>query len=142
MLGNGAATGAAHTAGVSAHAQAAAEAAPVIPKLAPAARGMSLSGRLRALVASALPSAVLVRHGERGARRVALTFDDGPDEMTDAYLDVLRRHHARATFFVVGRNCVARRRELLRIVADGHEVAGHGFTHDVFTKMDGPALRA
>jgi peptidoglycan/xylan/chitin deacetylase (PgdA/CDA1 family) len=75
----------------------------------------------------------LVKRGVAGAPRVALTFDDGPHEMTDAYLDVLDRFGARATFFVVGRECEKHPEALLRIVARGHEVAGHGFTHTAFT---------
>jgi peptidoglycan/xylan/chitin deacetylase (PgdA/CDA1 family) len=96
---------------------------------------------VRRLVADALPRAVIVRKGVGKAKRVALTFDDGPADMTDAYLEVLERFGARATFFVVGTACVARRDALLRMVARGHEVAGHGFTHDAFTRMSAPALR-
>jgi peptidoglycan/xylan/chitin deacetylase (PgdA/CDA1 family) len=115
---------------------------PAPPKLAPAARGPHWRSRLRGLAAQAVPRGVLVRRGAAGAaKRVALTFDDGPDDLTDAYLEALARYDARATFFVVGQNCGARRAALLRMVARGHEVAGHGFTHDPFTKMDGPALR-
>jgi peptidoglycan/xylan/chitin deacetylase (PgdA/CDA1 family) len=111
------------------------------PKLAPAARAPSWAARLKGLAAEVVPRAVLVRRGQASARHVALTFDDGPHEMTDAYLDVLDRFGARATFFVVGRECAARREALWRMVARGHEVAGHGFTHTRFTQMDGGALR-
>jgi peptidoglycan/xylan/chitin deacetylase (PgdA/CDA1 family) len=110
-------------------------------KLAPAARA-GIKSRVKRLVAQAIPRAVLVRRGSGGARRVALTFDDGPDQMSDAYLDVLDRFGARATFFVVGEACVARREALLRMVARGHEVAGHGFTHDPFTRMTAAGLRS
>ena len=52
-------------------------------------------GRLSSVVqqrlADALPRRLLARHGPRQLQRIALTFDDGPDEMTDAYLDVLAR---------------------------------------------------
>lgn len=111
------------------------------PKLAPASRTTSLVARVRRLVADALPRAVMVRRGIGSAKRVALTFDDGPADTTDAYLEVLERFSARATFFVVGTACVARREALLRMEARGHEVAGHGFTHDAFTGMSAPALR-
>ena len=110
------------------------------PKLAPAARSASLGTRLRRLAADALPRAVMVRRGVGRAKRVALTFDDGPDDTTDQYLEVLQRFGARATFFVVGTACVARRDALLRMVAHGHEVAGHGFTHQAFTRMTASAL--
>jgi peptidoglycan-N-acetylglucosamine deacetylase len=111
------------------------------PKLAPPARAGGLTSRVRRALADAIPRAVLARHGTGTARRVALTFDDGPAALSDAYLDVLERFGARATFFVVGEACVARRDTLLRMVARGHEVAGHGFTHDPFTRMNAGALR-
>ncbi|MEO3800656.1 bifunctional polysaccharide deacetylase/glycosyltransferase family 2 protein [Nonomuraea sp. B1E8] len=64
------------------------------------------------------------------ARTIALTFDDGPDpEWTPKVLDVLRRHGAKATFFVVGSK-VAQHPELVRrIVAEGHEIGNHTYTH-------------
>ena len=44
-----------------------------------------------------------VTHGPRGRKRVALSFDDGPDpEVTPAVLDALAKHGARATFFSIG----------------------------------------
>ncbi len=64
------------------------------------------------------------------ARTIALTFDDGPDpQWTPKILDVLARHHAPATFFVVGSQ-VARHPDLTgRIAREGHELGGHTFTH-------------
>jgi peptidoglycan-N-acetylglucosamine deacetylase len=113
-----------------------------VPKMAPPARGDSLRARLRRVAAEVLPRAVLVRQGPRTTRkRIALTFDDGPHALTDAYLDELDRFAARATFFVVGKNCEAHPAALRRIVARGHEVAGHGFTHTAFTELDAGRLR-
>jgi peptidoglycan/xylan/chitin deacetylase (PgdA/CDA1 family) len=110
-------------------------------KLAPPARAPGLASRVKRLAAEAFPRAVLVRRGSAHGRRVALTFDDGPHDLSDAYLDVLDRFGARVTFFVVGENCSGRREALLRMVARGHEVAGHGFTHTAFPKLDAPTLR-
>ncbi|GAB3358884.1 glycosyltransferase [Micromonospora halotolerans] len=64
------------------------------------------------------------------ARTIALTFDDGPDPTwTPRVLDVLHRHHAPATFFVIGSQ-VARHPDLARrAVAEGHELGVHTFTH-------------
>jgi cellulose synthase/poly-beta-1,6-N-acetylglucosamine synthase-like glycosyltransferase/peptidoglycan/xylan/chitin deacetylase (PgdA/CDA1 family) len=64
------------------------------------------------------------------ARTIALTFDDGPDPVwTPKVLDLLRRQHVHATFFVVGTG-VAEHPELARrIVAEGHQIAVHTFTH-------------
>jgi cellulose synthase/poly-beta-1,6-N-acetylglucosamine synthase-like glycosyltransferase/peptidoglycan/xylan/chitin deacetylase (PgdA/CDA1 family) len=61
---------------------------------------------------------------------VALTFDDGPDPMwTPRILDVLARHKVQATFFVIGSQ-VSRYPDLTRrIVAEGHEIGVHTFSH-------------
>jgi peptidoglycan/xylan/chitin deacetylase (PgdA/CDA1 family) len=62
-------------------------------------------------------------------RRVALTFDDGPAVWTEPILDVLAAHRVRATFFVIG-SLVGQRAALVqRIVAEGHEVGNHSWSH-------------
>nr|WP_238342384.1 bifunctional polysaccharide deacetylase/glycosyltransferase family 2 protein [Actinopolymorpha rutila] len=64
------------------------------------------------------------------ARTVALTFDDGPDpRWTPRILEVLRRHHARATFFVLGSKVAIYPALARRIVAEGHEIGSHTYTH-------------
>ncbi|MEU6220787.1 polysaccharide deacetylase family protein, partial [Streptomyces sp. NPDC047022] len=64
------------------------------------------------------------------ARTIALTFDDGPDPVwTPRILDVLRRNHVHATFFVVGTQVVAHPELVRRIVAEGHQIGIHTFTH-------------
>lgn len=63
-------------------------------------------------------------------RAVAFTFDDGPDPAcTPAVLDVLRAAGARATFFVLGERVVAHPDLVRRALAEGHEVAVHGYDH-------------
>lgn len=61
---------------------------------------------------------------------VALTFDDGPNPVfTPQFLQILREHHAKATFFMVGTN-VARHPEIARlIVREGHEAGNHSMNH-------------
>ncbi|MGI9102719.1 MAG: polysaccharide deacetylase family protein [Terriglobales bacterium] len=68
--------------------------------------------------------------GARGSRRLALTFDDGPnDPHTFELLDVLARHNVPATFFMIGR-FVAQRPDIARAVADaGHAIGNHSYTH-------------
>jgi peptidoglycan/xylan/chitin deacetylase (PgdA/CDA1 family) len=107
---------------------------------APAA-APTMTSRVKVRVAEALPRSVIVRRGAGTQKRVALTFDDGPDEMTDAYLDILDNFGARATFFVLGKACAKYQDAVARIAARGHELAGHGFTHKSFTKLDAGALR-
>jgi peptidoglycan/xylan/chitin deacetylase (PgdA/CDA1 family) len=56
----------------------------------------------------------------------ALTVDDGPHPATTPILlDVLRRHDARATFFLIGERATAHPDLVTAIVAEGHEVANH-----------------
>lgn len=61
---------------------------------------------------------------------MALTFDDGPDpQWTPAVLDVLARHGAHATFFVIGSKVNEYPDLTRRILAEGHEIGIHTFTH-------------
>lgn len=58
-------------------------------------------------------------------RAVALTVDDAPSAATAEILDVLARHDARATFFVIGGRTPGRGDVLRRIVREGHELGNH-----------------
>lgn len=77
------------------------------------------------------------------ARRViALTFDDGPHpDLTPKLLDILRQNGVRATFFVVGSNVKAYPEIARRIVAEGHEIANHSWSHPALTKLGAAGLR-
>jgi peptidoglycan/xylan/chitin deacetylase (PgdA/CDA1 family) len=101
----------------------------------PLARARSRA--LRDLASWALPRSLLLTHGSRDARRrrVALTFDDGPDAMTPQYLDVLGRLGVRATFFFVGENAERAPAIVREVVRRGHEIGGHGWTHEPFDSM-------
>ncbi len=72
--------------------------------------------------------------------RVALTFDDGPDPaVTPHVLDLLDRHHARASFFCIGER-VRRHAALAReVVARGHDVENHSDHHSKAFSLYGPA---
>ena len=72
---------------------------------------------------------------------VYLTFDDGPHPVhTAEVLDVLRRHGARATFFVVGRMVERFPHLFSRILLEGHTVANHTWNHENLAKIDGEAI--
>jgi len=66
----------------------------------------------------------------RGTKRLALTYDDGPnDPHTLRLLEVLAKHNVKATFFLIGRY-VQQRPEIAReLVKAGHVVGNHTFTH-------------
>jgi peptidoglycan/xylan/chitin deacetylase (PgdA/CDA1 family) len=77
----------------------------------------------------------LLRRGPSASKRVALTFDDGPDDLTLRYLDLLDDLGVPATFFVIG-HLAAKRPDLIReYLRRGHQVAGHGYDHTRFTKL-------
>lgn len=70
-------------------------------------------------------------------KKLALTYDDGPnDPHTLRLLDVLAKHEVKATFFVIGQYVRQRPDILLRVVAEGHEVGNHTFTHPVLSLCD------
>ncbi len=87
-------------------------------------------GMIGDVVFDRLPSPYVVsRTGfHRGA--IALTFDDGPDPTwTPKILDVLKRNGVPATFFIIGENALTQRPLLERMIAEGHEVGSHTYTH-------------
>jgi peptidoglycan-N-acetylglucosamine deacetylase len=70
----------------------------------------------------------------RGAKQLALTYDDGPnDPHTLRLLDVLAKHNVHATFFLIG-GFVRQRPEIARAIAGaGHVIGNHTFTHPRLT---------
>jgi len=77
----------------------------------------------------------LLRKGPTTTKRVALTFDDGPDSLTPRYLELLDDLGVPATFFVCG-NRAAQHPELIReYLRRGHQVAGHGYDHTRFPRL-------
>lgn len=62
---------------------------------------------------------------------VYLTFDDGPHPMhTPRLLDALRDVEAKATFFVVGKECKRHPEILRRIAEEGHGLGNHSYRHE------------
>lgn len=73
-----------------------------------------------------------VHRGPRTRRAIAVTFDDGPSPSTPELLDILDEHGARCTFFQVGKH-VERLPEIARaVVARGHEIGNHSYSHSPF----------
>jgi peptidoglycan/xylan/chitin deacetylase (PgdA/CDA1 family) len=71
-----------------------------------------------------------ITHGPREARKVAITFDDGPDpEVTPLILDALAKYGARATFFMIGRHLARSPAIAERAVREGHEIGNHSWQH-------------
>jgi peptidoglycan-N-acetylglucosamine deacetylase len=77
-----------------------------------------------------LPSPYVIERYGWVPRKLALTFDDGPDpEWTPRILDALKQANAPATFFVIGLNAEQYPGLIRREVAEGHELGNHTFTH-------------
>lgn len=69
-------------------------------------------------------------------RSLILTFDDGPSSrLTPMILRILNEHHAKATFFLLGRNIVGRRQIVRQIFDEGHEICSHGYDHLHYWKV-------
>jgi peptidoglycan-N-acetylglucosamine deacetylase len=75
-------------------------------------------------------------HGDRAAKEIALTFDDGPDpEITPALLKLLKEENVTATFFLVGRRVSDHPELARRIAEDGHLVGNHTYLHQWWTNL-------
>jgi len=98
----------------------------------PGSRRLTLShdGLVSAVDFVTLPRPYTITRTDYAPNRVALTFDDGPDSRwTAKILDILKAKRVPATFFIVGENALTQRGLLERLIADGHEVGNHTYTH-------------
>ncbi|WP_068985132.1 polysaccharide deacetylase family protein [Lysinibacillus xylanilyticus] len=77
-----------------------------------------------------------INTGDPNAKRIALTFDDGPHpKVTEQILDTLDKYHAKATFFMLGSR-VQYYPDIARdVLARGHEIGNHSWNHPVLTKL-------
>jgi len=94
-----------------------------------------IAGRHGVLLLSSGPA-------EAGAPTICLTFDDGPHPRTcTAILDVLRREHVPATFFVVGTRSREHPELLRRMLREGHEIGNHTWDHQRLTTLEPDGVR-
>jgi peptidoglycan/xylan/chitin deacetylase (PgdA/CDA1 family) len=76
------------------------------------------------------------------AAPVALTFDDGPNEIyTPQVLDILARYGVRATFFMVGSEVQQLPSLAQRVVSEGHAIGNHTWDHVDLTTLDDEGFR-
>ena len=66
---------------------------------------------------------------ETKAKIAYLTFDDGPYDLTQKYLDVLKKNNVRATFFTLGKRDYEETYK--RIVNEDHTLANHTYYHNI-----------
>jgi peptidoglycan/xylan/chitin deacetylase (PgdA/CDA1 family) len=101
--------------------------------------GWNLAGGAAAAAAGAwiayawLPHLATPTSAWRGpgrARRIGLTFDDGPDPVwTPRVLEILAAHGVPATFFLVGARAARAPGVVRAVAAGGHEIGNHSWSH-------------
>lgn len=86
---------------------------------------------------------VPIYHGPNHGNQIAITFDDGPTPgVTNLILDELKRRNIPSTFFMLGSRVAAAPNLAKRIVADGHEVGNHTFSHPKLDAWDDERVRS
>lgn len=79
--------------------------------------------------------------GSSETPKVAITFDDGPHSVyTSEILDILKRNNAKATFFLLGSNIGGQQEKIRRIVAEGHTIGNHTWSHPDIRKLTSEQL--
>ena len=67
---------------------------------------------------------------------IAMTFDDGPSSAnTPRLLEILKQRNIKATFFLIGQNAASNPDIVRQILADGHEIGNHSWTHPQLSKL-------
>ncbi len=66
---------------------------------------------------------------ETDEKVIALTFDDAPTDRTPEILDLLESKNVKATFYVIGKNIEEYPQIAKRIVAEGHDLGNHSYSH-------------
>lgn len=85
---------------------------------------------IKALMMSVLPRNRILGRGPLSSNAIALTFDDGPHpDYTPCVLDELERLKIHATFFVVGQAAERHPEIMKRMVAEGHTIGCHTYSH-------------
>ncbi|MCR5884849.1 polysaccharide deacetylase family protein [Rhizobacter sp. J219] len=117
--------------------------ATVVPYTAPTGKAGAEDADTREIFGLSLPP-----------KTVVLTFDDGPHaRYTDEILDILKRYDAPAIFFHLGRNLGsvdadgkakpgAHAAVAKRVLAAGHQLANHSYSHSVMAKLPGDAVKS
>ncbi|REC48319.1 polysaccharide deacetylase family protein [Chryseobacterium pennipullorum] len=70
-----------------------------------------------------------ITHRRTKTKEIALTFDDGPTEFTPQFLDLLKEHGVKATFFCIGKQIEQYPDTFQRIIAEGHTIGNHTLSH-------------
>jgi peptidoglycan/xylan/chitin deacetylase (PgdA/CDA1 family) len=83
-----------------------------------------------------LPDALVQTHGASDGGARYLTFDDGPEpDYTPRLLDLLAEHRVHASFFLIGQKIEQYPAVVERMVAEGHMIGNHSYTHRLFKSL-------
>jgi peptidoglycan-N-acetylglucosamine deacetylase len=70
-------------------------------------------------------------------KKIALTFDDGPSSIyTPQILEILDKHRAKATFFILGKNIEGNQDLIREIYRKGHLIGNHSWNHPSFWSLN------
>lgn len=95
----------------------------------------SLTDMVDSSVSSEIPETAEVQQADQtdelqeDIKHAYLTFDDGPSENTGIILDILKQYNVKATFFVIGKTDQTSLDLYKRIVAEGHSLGIHSYSH-------------
>lgn len=88
------------------------------------------NGLVDAAAYKVYPTSLVIQRSGLRKKQLALTFDDGPSAgFSSQILDELKDLDVKATFFLIGENCVRYPSLVRRMYDDGHELGNHSFTH-------------
>src|SRR5258706_6899147 len=84
---------------------------------------------------------LIYQHARQDQRKIALTFDDGPNALfTPKILEILEAKHVRATFFMIGQQVEAEPEVVTQVLAAGHVIGNHTYSHPDARKLHGQQL--
>src|SRR6266566_3180282 len=100
------------------------------------------SGLITDEVMDSLPEPYRVGRYGASPNQVVITFDDGPDsQWTPKILDILKKEHATATFFLIGSQADKFSSITSRIFDEGHEIGNHTFFHPDISELSDRFVR-
>src|SRR6266496_3571049 len=100
------------------------------------------TGMITEEVMDSLPEPYRVGRYGASPNQVVITFDDGPDpQWTPKILDILKKEHARATFFLIGSQADKFSSITSRIFDEGHEIGNHTFFHPDISELSDRFVR-
>jgi peptidoglycan-N-acetylglucosamine deacetylase len=90
-----------------------------------------------------LPRSYVIQQYGYNPKKLAITFDDGPDAVwTPRILDVLKKYNVKGAFMVIGEEAQNNTGLLKRYIREGHEIGNHTYTHPDISEISDFQLRS